>query len=76
MQAAGLTDIEVKDFTPLVKAVWERRLGRQRRQRPRDQHASAVHRAGYSVLLENPSLKLGEGIFYIHVRGVKPAKAT
>ncbi|MEW6229869.1 MAG: methyltransferase domain-containing protein [Bacillota bacterium] len=64
MQEAGLTDIEVKDFTPLVKAVWERR---------RNQDASPVHRTGYSLLLEDASLKLGEGTFYIYVRGTKPA---
>lgn len=63
MQEAGLTDIEVKDLTPVVKAVWERR---------QKQDLVPDHRIGYSLLLEDASVKLGEGIFYIYVRGTKP----
>ena len=64
MQEAGLADIEVMDLTPLVKTVWEQR---------RKQDIAPNHRFGYSLLLDDPSIKLGEGIFYIYVRGTKMA---
>lgn len=63
MQEAGLTDIVVKDLTPEVKAVWEHR---------RQQDPMPEHRSGYALLLEDPSVRLGEAIFYIYVRGTKP----
>ena len=63
MQEAGLTDIVVKDLTPRVKAVWEER---------RAQDPMLEHRSGYSRLLEDPSVRLGDRIFYIYVRGTKP----
>jgi ubiquinone/menaquinone biosynthesis C-methylase UbiE len=63
MQEAGLTDIVVEDLTPTVKAVWEQR---------RDQDHVPEHRIGYSLLLDDSSVRLGEGILYIYVRGTKP----
>jgi SAM-dependent methyltransferase len=63
MQEAGLTDIVVEDLTLRVKAVWEQR---------RQQDPVPEHRIGYSLLLEDSSVKVGEGIFYIYVRGTKP----
>ncbi len=63
MQEAGLVDIEVEDLTPIVKPVWEHRR----------KHDHAVeHRSGYRFLLEDSPAKLGEGLFYIYVRGTKP----
>lgn len=59
MHAAGLTDIGVKDLTPVVKPVWEQR---------QEQDPAPDHRTGYSRLLE----MLGDSIFYIYVRGTKP----
>jgi len=64
MEQAGLVDIEVKDLTPIVKVVWERR---------RERDTVPDHRTAYSLLLEDSSAKWGEGIFYIYVRGTKPA---
>ena len=61
---AGFADIEVMDLTPLVKTVWEQR---------RKQDITPNHRIGYSLLLDDPSVKLGEGIFYIYIRGTKLA---
>lgn len=62
MERAGLTEIEVIDFTPVVKKVWEHR---------RDRDTSPEHRRGYSLLLDDPKFRLGEAIFYIYVRGKK-----
>jgi SAM-dependent methyltransferase len=64
MQDAGLTDIDVKDLTPMVKGVWELR----RRQDP-----VLDHRIAYSLLFEDSPAKLGDGLYYIYVRGTKPA---
>ena len=64
MHEAGLTDIVVKDLTPVVKPVWERR---------RKQDSAPDHRKGYALLLEDPAVRLGDGIFYVYVRGTKPA---
>ena len=64
MQEAGLIDIEVKDITPIVKRVWEQR---------RKQDPSPDHSNGYTLLLEDSPAKLGDGIYYIYVRGTKPA---
>ena len=65
MQAAGLTGIEVLDLTSVVKAVWE---GRRKRD------PALEHRLGYSILLDDSPLRLGDGLFYIYVRGTRPAK--
>jgi ubiquinone/menaquinone biosynthesis C-methylase UbiE len=62
MQNAGLVNIEVLDFTPLLRKVWERR---------RERDASPGREAGYFTLLEDPALRLGEAIFYIYVQGEK-----
>jgi hypothetical protein len=64
MQEAGLADIEVMDLTPLVKTIWDQR---------RKQDTEPIHRIGYSLLLDDPSVKLGEGIFYIYICGTKLA---
>jgi SAM-dependent methyltransferase len=63
MGAAGLTDIEVKDLTPVVRLMWERRQA---------QDPAPDHRPGYSLLLEESPVRLGESLFYIYVRGTKP----
>ena len=63
MHEAGLTGIEVVDLTPVVKTVWEGR----RRQDP-----APEHRLGYSLLLDDSPVRLGEGLFYIYARGARP----
>src|SRR3990172_5830145 len=67
MQEAGLTDIEVEDLTPMVKAVWEQR---------RMQDPESDHHTGYSLLLDDPAIRLGKGILYIYVRGTKSLSST
>lgn len=62
MRNAGLTDVEVIDFTPVARKVWEQR---------RDRDKSLKRRKGYSLLLEDPEFRLGQAIFYIYVRGKK-----
>lgn len=61
MKQAGLTDIEVIDFTPVVRRVWEHR---------RNNDTSERHK-GYSILLDDEKFRLGKSIFYIYVKGVK-----
>lgn len=62
MEEAGLRDVEVVDFTPVVKAVWgQRRAGDDQ----------AENRKGYWYLLGDNEYGLGRGLFYIHVRGKK-----
>jgi arsenite methyltransferase len=63
MGEAGLVDVEIHDWTPLLRQVWE-----QRRVSDRE----PGHRAGYTLLLEDQGLRLGEAIFYLYVRGRKP----
>jgi len=60
MEDAGLVNIEVLDFTPLLRKVWTQR-------RTRD--ASPGRETGYFILLEDAVLRLGKAIFYIYVRG-------
>jgi len=62
MEEAGLVDIEILDFTPLVRRVWQER---------RDHDPVPEHQRGYPLLLEDSKFRLGEAIFYIYVRGVK-----
>jgi SAM-dependent methyltransferase len=62
MEAAGLKDVKVLDFTTVVRKVWEQR---------RDRDTTPERRRGYSLLLEDPEFRLGEAIFYIYVRGEK-----
>jgi ubiquinone/menaquinone biosynthesis C-methylase UbiE len=62
MQNAGLVNIEVLDFTPLLRRVWKRR---------RERDTSPGHQTGYFTLLEDQALQLGQAIFYIYVRGEK-----
>lgn len=64
MEKAGLNDIVVKDLTPVVKAVWNER---------RKQDPVPEHHIGYAHLLDDSPYRLGKGIFYIYVRGTKPA---
>jgi len=65
MEDAGLVNIEILDFTPWLREVWEKR---------RERDASPGQEAGYFTLLEDPALQLGEVIFYIYVRGEKEAE--
>lgn len=62
MEGAGLVDIEVLDFTPLVRQVWQGR---------RAYDPTPERQQGYNLLLEDPEFQLGEAIFYIYVRGMK-----
>ncbi len=85
MESAGLVDVAVEDLTPLVRPVWEQR--RQANPDPADAGClrdpadagclrDPAHREGYALLLEEPGVRLGEGIFYIYVRGRKPLTET
>ncbi len=62
MTDAGMKEIQVDDVTSEVKTVWE-----HRRQSDRE----VDHQRGYAYLLDDPTYKLGEAIFYIYVRGIK-----
>ena len=64
MQEAGLIDIEVENFTLIVPLVGDAQ---------RVQDPSPDHRIGYSLLLDDSSVKLGDNIYYIYVRGTKSA---
>jgi hypothetical protein len=63
MKDAGLVDIDIKDLTPIVKRVWEHR---------RKQDLTPDNRIAYSLLFEDSPAKLGDGLYYIYVRGTKP----
>jgi SAM-dependent methyltransferase len=60
---AGLINVEVHDLTPIVRKVWESR---------RASDGTATHQSGYSYLLDDHPLGLGQAIFYIYVHGEKP----
>ena len=62
MADAGLTNVEIIDFTSAVRKVWEQK---------REVDKLPEHQKGYSYLLEDPEFRLGEAIFYIYVRGEK-----
>lgn len=62
MANAGLTNSTIRDFTPLLEGIWARR---------RENDAAPDRQGGYLTLLEDPELRLGEGIFYIYIRGEK-----
>ncbi len=62
MAEAGLTEIEISDFTPLVRKVWERRQAND---------LLREHHHGYDVLLGHPEFGLGKSVFYIYVCGKK-----
>jgi len=62
MKDANLVNIEILDFTPVVRQVWEQR---------RDKDASSDRQKGYSILFEDSEFRLGKGVFYIYVRGEK-----
>lgn len=62
MSEAGLIDVAIHDWTPLLRGIWERR---------RALDLQPEHQAGYALLLEDEKLRLGEAIFYIYVRGRK-----
>lgn len=61
---AGLTNVDVLDFTPVVRRVWEQR---------RAKDLWSEHRKGYGFLLDDPEFKLGNAVFYIYARGKKAA---
>ena len=58
----GLQGVEVVDLTPLLRQVWHER----RRADPVIEHRSA-----YTLLLDDPRLSLGNGLFYIYAHGEK-----
>lgn len=62
MGDAGLARVEVIDFTPVVKRVWEQR---------QESAQSPEQRRTYRLLLDDPEFRLGKAIFYIYVRGEK-----
>ena len=62
MADAGLTNVEIIDFTSAVRKVWEQK---------REVDKLPEHQKGYSYLLEDPEFRLGEAIFFIYVRGEK-----
>ncbi|MFX1319879.1 MAG: methyltransferase domain-containing protein [Promethearchaeota archaeon] len=63
MTAAGLTNITIRDFTPLLQTIWSQRAAK---------NTDKTHRVGYNLLLHDNKLKLGEGIFYIYAKGNTP----
>jgi len=63
MASAGITSIDIIDFTPLLREVWE---GKRRNE------IADRHHKGYAYLLDDPIYGLGKAIFYIYVRGEKP----
>ena len=62
MVEAGLTDVEVLDFTPVVRKVWERRQAKA---------SSPQQRRGHAFLLDDLESGLGKAVFYVYVRGKK-----
>lgn len=62
MEEAGLIDVKLLDFTPLLRRVWQERRNGDR---------VPEHQEGYSLLLDDPKFRLGRAIFYIYIRGVK-----
>lgn len=63
MKTAGLTDIKLHDFTPLLQPIWKRRAAKNK---------ETAHQAGFTFLLQDKKLRLGEGIFYIYAKGNAP----
>lgn len=63
MESAGLKNIRIRDFTPLVRTLWEHRRAR---------NMDKTRQAGFHLLLQDKKLKLGDGIFYIYAKGNKP----
>jgi SAM-dependent methyltransferase len=63
MAEAGLTNIEVRDLTSIVRQVWEERSAAD---------LAVSHENGYSLFLDDPHIGLGKTIFYLYVRGEKP----
>lgn len=58
MKKAGLENIVIEDISEMVKPVWEKRYDKEKR--------------GYEILLDESQLKIGEGIFYLFIKGEKP----
>ncbi len=63
LTGAGLINVAVQDLTPTVRKVWEDRRGSD---------GVVTHQAGYSYLLDDHPLGLGQAIFYIYAHGEKP----
>jgi ubiquinone/menaquinone biosynthesis C-methylase UbiE len=63
MVAAGLINVEVRDMTPTLRAVWENR---------RAVDLTASHQPGYSYLLDHPQFGLARALYYIYVCAEKP----
>ena len=64
MASAGLVNVQILDLTSTVRKVWEFRRAADR---------TPTHQIGYSYLLDDYKYRLGEAIFYIYMRGEKPA---
>ncbi len=60
MTAAGLTNITILDFTPLLRSIWRQRAAKK---------TDTTQQAGYNLLFQDKKLKLGKGIFYIYAKG-------
>jgi ubiquinone/menaquinone biosynthesis C-methylase UbiE len=64
MTEAGLINIQLQDITSTLRKVWQDRY---------ESDYSSSHEVGYTYLLDDPQTRLGRSIFYIYVRGEKPA---
>jgi hypothetical protein len=64
MAEAGLINIQIQDITSTLRKVWQDRY---------ESDYSSSHEVGYTYLLDDPQVRLGRSIFYIYVRGEKPA---
>lgn len=62
MKDACLINVEILDFTPLVRRAWKQR---------QDRAVASKQQKAYSILLEDPEFGLGKAVFYIYVRGKK-----
>jgi SAM-dependent methyltransferase len=63
MGSAGLVHLHYIDLTPTVRSLWESR---------RSADPASTHQAGYTYLLDDPEISLGNGIFYLYLGAEKP----
>jgi len=64
MKDANLINVEILDFTPVVRRVWKQRQERA---------VASKQQKAYSLLLEDLEFELGKSVFYIYVRGERKA---
>jgi len=63
MGSAGLVNLHYIDLTPTLRSLWESR---------RSADPASTHQAGYTYLLDDPEISLGNGIFYLYLGAEKP----